>query len=100
MVLHLDDDRMSPAAQVLMKASGRLLNGDKGTQDRLAYVFDALIASPEGVQASLRAVRDGLIANDPALALVKEARAAAGAGGPAGADPFDPARTGRALVRR
>ncbi len=33
-----------------------------------------------------------------ALALVKEARAAAGAGGPAGAGPFDPARTGRALA--
>ncbi len=69
----LQDELMSPAAQTLMHAAGELMHGDKGTQDRLAYVLflDALIASPDAVQASLRTLRDGLVANDTALALVK-----------------------------
>jgi hypothetical protein len=70
---HLDDALLSASAQILMQAAGKLLEGDKGTQDRLAYVMylDALIASPEAVQASLRTLRGRLCTEDTALALVK-----------------------------
>ena len=72
-VSFIQEELMPPAAQMLFNAAADLLEGDKGPQDRLAYVLylDALIASPEAVQASLRALRDALVKNDPALALVK-----------------------------
>ena len=72
-VSFIQEELMPPAAQMLFNAAADLLEGDKGPQDRLAYVLylDALIASPEAVQASLQALRDGLVKNDPALALVK-----------------------------
>lgn len=70
---NLQDALLSPAAHTLLDAAGRLMEGDKGTQDRLAYVLylDALIASPEAVQASLRTLRERLRNEDAALALVK-----------------------------
>ena len=71
-VSFIQEELMPPAAQMLFNAAADLLEGDKGPQDRLALLYlDALIASPEAVQASLRALRDALVKNDPALALVK-----------------------------
>ncbi len=64
---HLDDTLLSPAARTLIDAACELLKGDKGAQDRIAYgmYLDALIASPEAVQASLSKLRDHLRAEDP-----------------------------------
>lgn len=70
---NLQDSLLSPSAHTLLDAAGELLKGDKGTQDRLAYILylDALLASPEAVQASLQTLRERLRNEDSRLSLIR-----------------------------